>query len=37
MSIPSTHQIAPSFREEIDKIWGAYFARDPACWPVFGD
>lgn len=37
MSIPSTHQISPSFREQIDRIRGAFFSRDPACWPLFGD
>ncbi len=37
MNIPSTHQIAPQFREEIDKVRGAFFSRDPGCWPVFGD
>lgn len=35
--IPATHQISPSFRDEIDRIRALYFSRDPACWPVFGD
>lgn len=35
--LPATHQIAPSFRDEIDRIRALYFSRDPACWPVFGD
>src|SRR5258708_15622211 len=34
---PPTHQIAPGFREEIDRLRALYFSRDPACWPVFGD
>ncbi len=37
MTIPSTHQIAPSFRDEIDRVRTMFFSRDPACWPVFGD
>ena len=37
MIIPPTHQIAPSFREEIDHIRSSFFARDPACWPLFAD
>ena len=36
-SIPSTYQIAPSFRDGIDRIRTLFFSRDPAYWPVFGD
>ncbi|MEA3211172.1 MAG: hypothetical protein QOE70_4229 [Chthoniobacter sp.] len=35
--IPPTHQIAESFRDEIDQLRAQFFSRDPACWPVFGD
>jgi glutamate/tyrosine decarboxylase-like PLP-dependent enzyme len=35
--IPPTHHVAPSFRDEIDRIRALFFSRDPACWPVFGD
>jgi len=35
--IPPTHQIAPAFREGIDRIRASCFSRDPACWPIFGD
>jgi glutamate/tyrosine decarboxylase-like PLP-dependent enzyme len=35
--IPPTHQIAPSFLDEILRIRASYFSRDPARWPVFGD
>ena len=35
--IPPTHQIAPSFLEEILRIRASYFSRDPVRWPVFGD
>ncbi|MCE9520586.1 MAG: aspartate aminotransferase family protein, partial [Verrucomicrobia bacterium] len=36
-SIPAAHDIAPSFRDEIDRIRALYFSRDPACWPIFAD
>ena len=29
--------VAPSFRDEIDRIRALYFSRDPACWPIFSD
>jgi glutamate/tyrosine decarboxylase-like PLP-dependent enzyme len=35
--IPSTHQVATSFRHEIDRIRALFFSRDPGCWPVFAD
>jgi len=35
--IPATHQIAPSFLEEILRLRASFFSRDPACWPIFGD
>ena len=34
---PPTHQLAPSFHDEILRIRASFFSRDPACWPVFGD
>ena len=37
MTIPSTHQIAPAFSEEIERVRTLFFSRDPACWPVFGN
>ena len=36
-AIPATHDVAPSFRDEIDRIRARFFSRDPAHWPVFGD
>jgi glutamate/tyrosine decarboxylase-like PLP-dependent enzyme len=35
--IPPTHQLAPSFHDEILRIRASFFSRDPACWPIFGD
>ncbi len=37
MTVPATHDVAPSFRDEIDHIRALFFSRDPACWPVFAD
>jgi glutamate/tyrosine decarboxylase-like PLP-dependent enzyme len=35
--LPPTHQVAPAFRDEIDRIRSLFFSRDLACWPIFGD
>lgn len=37
LGIPRTHNVASTFREEIDRIRNQFFSRDPACWPFFAD